>query len=166
MKQALREAGMPVMETEPLKLTLQPKTVGLAGTDLAAKLSARGIVCEFFDPDYVTLMLSPGNTEEELDRLASSLLAALPAEIKAGEQETPLRAAPRRSGLPRRACTLREAMLAPAQAKPLRECPGRVLARPGVSCPPAVPILMPGEVIDEEALEAFAYYGVGSCSVL
>ena len=57
-------------------------------------------------------------------------------------------------------------MLAPAVTVPAGESLGRVLARPGVSCPPAVPILMPGERIDAAALAAFARYGVETVRVL
>ena len=57
-------------------------------------------------------------------------------------------------------------MLAPAVTIPAQESLGRVLARPGVSCPPAVPILMPGERIDEAAVTAFAKYGIQSVFVL
>jgi arginine/lysine/ornithine decarboxylase len=57
-------------------------------------------------------------------------------------------------------------MLLPCERIPAAQSLGRVLARPGVSCPPAVPILMPGERIDEAACAAFAAYGVETCAVL
>ena len=57
-------------------------------------------------------------------------------------------------------------MLAPCRRIPAGQSLGRVLARPGVGCPPAVPILMPGERIDEAALEAFRRYGVEWIDVL
>ena len=43
---------------------------------------------------------------------------------------------------------------------------GAVLARCDTGCPPAVPVLMPGERIDAAALEALQYYGVDRVSVL
>ena len=57
-------------------------------------------------------------------------------------------------------------MLAPAEIVPAADSLGRVLARPGVSCPPAVPILMPGERIDRAAVAAFARYGIETVAVL
>ena len=68
--------------------------------------------------------------------------------------------------LPLKGKAMREAMLSPAVRVPAGESLGRVLARPGVSCPPAVPILMPGEVIDKNAIEAFEKYGIEEVSVL
>ena len=35
-----------------------------------------------------------------------------------------------------------------------------------VSCPPCIPIVMPGERIDSEAVEALKLYGVGYVEVL
>ena len=57
-------------------------------------------------------------------------------------------------------------MLSPAVRIPAGESLGRILARPGVSCPPAVPVLMPGELIDEAAVAAFEKYGISEVSVL
>ena len=51
-------------------------------------------------------------------------------------------------------------MLAPSETLPTRQALGRVLAAPCVSCPPAVPILVCGEEIDEAAVKAFRYYGI------
>ena len=78
---------------------------------------------------------------------------------EAGGQWPPLRVQPS-------PVSLREAMLSPAVTVPAAESPGRVLARPGVSCPPAVPILMPGERITERDAAAFERYGIETVSVL
>ena len=43
---------------------------------------------------------------------------------------------------------------------------GRTLAAVTVACPPAVPILISGEVIDESAIELFNYYGINECTVV
>ena len=68
--------------------------------------------------------------------------------------------------MPETVCSLRQAMLSPCERIPAEQSLGRILARPGVSCPPAVPILMPGERIDEGDLAAFRYYGIETCDVL
>ena len=39
-----------------MKLTLCTKPYGYLGTELAARLAEKGIVCEFADPDFVVLM--------------------------------------------------------------------------------------------------------------
>lgn len=163
LRRELKAAGCRLYGQEPLKLTLAPRANGLTGTELAAALEARGVFCEFSDPDFVTLMISPANTADDLDRLREAILAALAAAPAKDLSGSP---APCRRRPPVRACSLREAMLSPARTVPCAEGLGRILARPGVCCPPAVPVLMPGERIDEDALAAFAYYGIKNCRVL
>ena len=43
---------------------------------------------------------------------------------------------------------------------------GRILAAPTVSCPPAVPIAVSGEVIDEKTVELMKKYGVNEIKVV
>ena len=147
-----------------------------SGLALAAALEERGVFCEFADPDYMVFMLSPENTEEELARLERELQNAkrkmqndacrdgtLPS---AKPPARPRTSDARPCNVPEAVCSLRRAMLAPAEWIPAGASLGRVLARPCVSCPPAVPILMPGERIDRAALAAFARYGIQQLAVL
>ena len=172
LKSRLRAAGWTPVGDEPLKLTLSLRAVGAAigrqpeaeacpnGLALAAALEQQWIFCEFADPDYIVFMLSPQNTDEELARLEAALIKQEHFPPEAGGQRPLLRE------LPEAVCSIRAAMLAPAETLPAADSLGRVLARPGVSCPPAVPILMPGERIDEAAVAAFARYGIKSVAVL
>ena len=43
---------------------------------------------------------------------------------------------------------------------PVQKAAGRVLASASVNCPPAVPIVVCGEEIDQSAVACFAYYGI------
>ena len=43
---------------------------------------------------------------------------------------------------------------------------GLILAAATVGCPPAVPIVVCGERISEDALTCFAYYGIETCCVV
>ena len=43
---------------------------------------------------------------------------------------------------------------------------GRVLASATVSCPPAIPILVCGEVVNDTALELFEYYSIDKIRVI
>ena len=61
---------------------------------------------------------------------------------------------------------IREAMLSDSEVLPAKQCVGRILAVPTVGCPPAVPILVCGEQIDEHAIDCFAYYGLADCCVV
>ena len=158
LKRELTAAGWEPAGDEPLKLTLCPKSRGYTGTELGRYLKDNGIVCEFADPDYLVLMATPENTAEELRRLRASL-EALP-------EREPIRERAPRPGHPVAVLRPRELLFRPFERVPAEESVGRILASPGVSCPPAVPIVICGERIDEAALELFRYYGVRSCDVV
>ena len=57
-------------------------------------------------------------------------------------------------------------MLSPAVTLSPEEAVGRVVARPGLSCPPAVSVLMPGEEVSRRAAEVLRFYGIGKIDVI
>ncbi|MBQ6316986.1 MAG: amino acid decarboxylase, partial [Oscillospiraceae bacterium] len=158
MKTALIRKGWRLVGTEPLKLTLAPKSYGWLSGDLAAVLRENSIYCEFFDEDYLVMMVSPENSAEEL-RTVSRLLLSLP-------RRSAITALPPAAAKPERMLTPHEALMRPFESVAAEKSLGRILASPSVSCPPAVPILVCGERIDEQALELFRYYGITKCDVV
>ncbi|MBO7761730.1 MAG: amino acid decarboxylase [Clostridia bacterium] len=158
LSESLSAAGLPLVGDEPMKLTLSCRPLGYTGQELLAYLSERGIECEFADPDYLVAMPTPALSEGALRRFLDALLG-LP-------HRTPLPAELPPPHLPRIRMTVREAMLAPAVTLPTEACLGRTLATATVGCPPAVPILVSGEVVDEAALARFAYYGIDTLRVV
>ena len=155
---ALSAGGWALCGTEPLKLTLLPKARGYTGDELAETLTDAGFVPEFADPDHLVLMLTPETAGEELRSLTYVLLSLSP---RAPIAERP----PRRSAADP-VLTPREALLSPFESLPTERCLGRVLASPCVGCPPAVPIAVCGERLDENALTLFRYYGVAELEVV
>lgn len=158
LRQKLIGKGYRLYGEEPLKITIHAKPAGFTGRELAWELEKRNIVPEFSDPDYLVLMLTPEVGMEGLRRLEEALL-----EIPF---RAPLHTCPARPGRGERVKSIREAMLAPAQLLPVSECMGKILGEASVGCPPAVPIVVSGERIDEAAISCFRYYGVERCRVL
>ncbi len=157
-KALMEEKGFVFFGDEPLKLTLKTKEYGYLGTELAKILEEEDIFCEFYDPDFLVLMFTPENTEAELDKMAQILLS-IPQKARI-ESQPPLFA------LPRKAISVREAYFSPSKIVSTSESAGKILASPSVGCPPAVPIIMCGEVIDENALRCFEYYGIENVTVI
>ena len=153
----LARAGWTILGEEPLKITAAPKSRGYRGHELADLLLEQDIVCEFADPDFLVLMLTPELTEAELLRL-ESVLNSLPA--RPAIAEVPPAIAPGQTVL-----SVREATLTPWETVPAEQALDRVLGAPSVGCPPAVPILVCGERIDAQALRSFRYYGIRTCTV-
>lgn len=155
LKDALKINGYDILKTEPLKITLRTPNYGYSGNQFADILKDRNIICEFCDPDFVVLMLTP---ETELEELEAALLS-IPK--KACRPSVP----PRLSAM-RKTMSVKEAVFSISEVIPSRESVGRILATPSVSCPPAVPIAVPGEKLSEQAVDAFIYYGIDKVSVI
>lgn len=158
VKSDLTAHGYCFYGAEPLKFTVQAKPYGYSGKKLAAILQDSGIFCEFSDPDYLVLMITPETGEDGLQRLEKAMLAIPP---KAPVQERPPEFRKRKQCL-----SVREALLRPWEVIPVSESNGRILASCSVGCPPAVPILVCGEQIDSNAVSCFQYYGIDSCAVV
>ena len=157
-KDALRAQGYALCGDEPLKLTLRTKPYGYRGAELAARLAKSGVVCEFADPDFLVMMLTPEIGERGLARMVD-VLAAVPRRDAIWEEPPAFRRA-------ERVMSIREAMLAPGERVPVEVSEGRVLASASVGCPPAVPVLVCGERIDAHAIACFGYYGIKTCMVV
>lgn len=158
VKEVLQAQGFCLYGAEPLKITVFTKSCGYTGDAFAALLREKNVVCEFFDPDYVVLMLTPELNAEDLQRL-EAVLTAIP------RRDPILQPAPLFHKA-QRVCSVREALLSVAQEVPVTESVGRVLADATVGCPPAVPILACGERIDDHAVACFRYYGITHCMVM
>ena len=96
--------------------------------------------------------------KEDFDRVETVLCGL--------EKQEPLSEAAPKMPKPQVKTSLREALFASAEVLPLSACVGRVLASPTVSCPPAVPVLVGGEVVDESAAAVFRYYGYETLRVV
>lgn len=149
-KKTLLQAGYELSGEEPLKITVRSAQRGYTGYEVKRYLQEKGIVPEFADREHVVFMIAPA-VKDSLPALVQAL-SDLPARDPLPERTEPCL-------IPGRACSIREAMLSPGEWLPLEKCAGRVLAAPCVSCPPAVPVLMCGEVMDETAVRRFLSYG-------
>ena len=156
LKSRLIEGGYELCGNEALKITVQTKKYGYYGCDFAKILNEKGIVCEFSDSDFVVLMLTP--EIEDLDEIAEIMLSIPKKEEN--DESTPMFI------LPKRVMSVRDALLSPAESLPIEECLDRVVAMTSVGCPPAVPIAVAGEVIDENVVACFKYYGIKKCNVV
>ena len=115
-------------------------------------LEQNGVLVEFFDKRFVTLMFSCNTKIYEISRLEDILINIPRLEpLLVPECEF--------CPVPRRAMSIREAILSKSERVHINDAFGRVLASPTVSCPPCVSIVVCGEVIDEQAQMALSFYG-------
>ena len=160
LRSRLAEIGFPTEHSEPLKLVFSRNKCGYDGNTLASHLRANKIEPEFADRDTLVLMSTPENTDGELEALFDALSRIERKSIPFSEQTPP------RFEVPRQIFSLREAMLASSETMDVKCSLGRVCAAPTVSCPPAIPIVMSGEQINESAIELMLYYGINEVDVV
>lgn len=158
LKERLIASGYTLTGEESLKLTLCPKYYGYTGDALAQCLMNRHIYPEFYDTDYVVLMLSPANTAEDLSRLEETLMS-FPRMVA-------ITAKPPVAPHPQRILTPHQTLLADREILPVEQCLGRISAAAAISCPPAIPLVVCGERIDQQVVDCFHYYGIEHCTVI
>ena len=156
-----------VLESEPLKVTLDAAALGMTGTELAEALRSAKVECEYADPRYVVLMFTPANPPQDFERLTSAVLhivenltGPFPLPEKNDreflELEHELHAC----------CNIRQAVFAPQEQVPTEQAVGRICAMPTVSCPPAIPIVVSGEKITSAAVRLMQKHHVMQVAVL
>ena len=147
--------GLDPMGDDPMKLTLRPKVLGRTGTEFAGRLREEGIECEFADEGHVVLMPSMQTPEEDFIRLREAILLSCRGVSRqsgegkppAGQTESPAGGRPR------------QAYFAPKEHIPVTQAEGRIYGDIRWPCPPAVPAIMPGEVLDKRLCKIFAASG-------
>lgn len=157
LKLDLARHGYTLYGDEPMKLTVKAKAFGYYGYELSRLLRKAKVEVEFSDPDFVVMMPSP-SSDSDIMRLREALL-------KIPKKEAILTPPPAVS-LPPRAMSVREAVMSLSEVVPLEDALGRVCAIDTVSCPPAVPVIVPGEVVDEGVIEVANYHGIKTLTTI
>lgn len=155
-KKRLRDCGWVTEKSDPLRITLRAPE-GTTGDGLADKLRRDKIECEYSDRQYLVLMTTPENNADDFKRLENCL-----------GKNTDLYAQEHMLAMPKceKIMTVRDAFLLPKETVSVDKALGRICASPTVSCPPAIPIAVFGERIDENAVSLFGYYGIDKIEVI
>ena len=128
---------------DPAKLTVAVPAGGLA----AARLLQRdwGIQAEAAGLDWLTFLITPFHTDDELNRLENALTAEVRSSPEGAVTPWPV-------GIPEPVLSPKAASLGPRRRLPLERASGLVAAEPLCPYPPGIPLVWPGEVIGEEAV--------------
>jgi len=153
LKQKLLQNGIPVLDSEPLKIVIDARKYGYLGRQIAEELRLDGIEAEFADDAYAVLMVTPENTDGDLSRLSGALCRLKKRQEKVLKDAFKLTR-------PKAIMPIREAMLSPCERISVKFASGRILADAAVSCPPAVPIVISGEKITDAECELFSLHGI------
>lgn len=155
-KNVLMCHGWQISGDEPMKLTVVSPD-GADGRQLADMLRSSGIECEYADGEYVVLMPSSETDETELERVIESL----------GTNTIPYNGSYIfEYNCPPSGMTVREAVFSPCETICSDEAVGRICASPVVSCPPAIPVVVSGEIITKQAVDVLRHYRITRITVV
>ena len=157
IKAKMKENGFAPEESEPLKIVLHTAKYGYTGDEMCYHLKKFRIIPEFYDSEYLVLMITPENSEKDFERLSLAWDTILP------RQALPSSTYALEKG--KTFLSIRKAMLGAQEIIPVEKALGRICASPTVSCPPAVPIVISGEKITAEAIEILRLYGSETVAV-
>ena len=158
LKDYLTKKGWTLYGNEPLKVTLDAKTYGYTGNNLAELLAKNRLICEFHDTDYLVMMFSTSLNQQDFDTI-KQVFELIPKKEKI-KKNPPL------LSVCERVYSISDAIMMPNETLDVDDCLNRVASQLTTSCPPAVPIVISGERISRLTIDAFKYYGIKKCSVI
>lgn len=156
LRESLSCVGWAVETTEPLKLTIRaPK--GTTGLEIANRIRTAGIECEYADRDYLVFMITPENTVQDFQMIETALGENIfTYEIQRTFPKT----------VYEKKMSIRDAVFSQYEEITTADAVGRVCASPTVSCPPAIPIVVSGEVIHAEQIALLEHYHIQTIDVV
>lgn len=161
-KESLLQKGIQIMESEPLKLVIETGKAGYTGEQIAKEMRRFQIEPEFADQSFVVLMLTPDNNAVDFERLEQwgekTILTKAP--------KSPMSCGFQIQQKPKRVLSIREAAFSKSERIPVQNAQGRICAAEVVSCPPAIPIAVCGEMISKEMIDAFLAYDIKEIGVV
>jgi arginine decarboxylase len=160
---ALDPSDFPPGRYDPAKLVLLLAPSGHDGLALERDLQADGIPLEMADRDTVVPIVSMLDTPETVGRLRDSLLRALDRQGRVTPRPVAV-AAQWGVGAPR-AMSPREAFFARHETVPAGVAVGRVSAELIAPYPPGIPVVVPGELLTDQAVSALRDAAAGGVRI-
>ena len=159
LKIKLSEYGFFCVGDEKLKLSLYTINNGLYGYDVAQMLRNNKIECEYADQTHIVFMFSSETTTQEIDILEKALLHIRQPRIKLMPTEfcyTP----------PKISCDMRSAVFSTSEEIDTEKSEGRICSKVVIACPPGIPVVVPGEIINYEAIKILKKYSIMQVNVV
>ena len=151
--------GLPEGECDPVRLTLLTRPLGMSGDAAAEYFRSCGAECEYSDGCAVVFIVTPFNSEEDIERLRKAV-----SDFPKGQ---PLDAPDDASDLlPVIKLSPREALLRPSRSVATAASAGKTAAQAVCPCPPGVPLVMPGEEISEKCVNILLKTGIWRINVI
>lgn len=158
-KNRIGQYGWKLAGDEPCKITVCANESGLDGEALGDALRKYSVEPEYTDPQYVVLMTSPFNTEEDFLRLEKAM-REIPQKETAIYRDLPV--------IPRsvQRMGIRQAAFSPSRRVRTEDALGKICAMTVTCCQPSVPVAVSGEEITQELIKILKRYSICQINVL
>lgn len=163
LKEYIKSKGLKIIGDEPLKITILPQNCD--GQFIADVLRMHKVECEFCDSSLVVLMLTSSNSDKDYERIKNAIeqISILSDSIKNNNFSKKNHSC---SLIPHKAMSVRQAVFSVQTKISVKEALGRICAMSVVSCPPAIPIIVSGEIVDETMINQLLENGITSINVV
>ncbi|MEG0546984.1 MAG: amino acid decarboxylase [Oscillospiraceae bacterium] len=159
LKEKLKSFGLCDVSKEPLKISLSFVNLNYNGFEIAKILKKHKVECEYADADNVVLMFTPQNKQLDFERISSAFCSLKLEKVEMLKDDICVLPAVFKM-------TIRNAVFAKHESIPVNSALGRICGSPTVSCPPAIPIVISGEVISSSAIKLLNKYGLDNVEVV
>ncbi len=160
----IRNLGFETIGNEDLKITVYTGKSGIDGNTFADVLREHKAECEFSDNNFVVLMFSPFNDDIDYIRVknaADSIKATIKHEEILVKKESA-----QSIFVPKKVMTIRQAVFSPSRKVNVDEAAGKICGMTVVSCPPAIPVVVSGELINEKMIPLFKNNGIENINIV
>jgi arginine/lysine/ornithine decarboxylase len=163
LKEYARKLGLvlPQGECDPLRIAFNTESGRFGGEKAGELLRNNQIEPEYAGRDGVIFIPSPFNIEKDFDRLRLALLE-LSKLIKHGGHINTIAV----SQKPEIIMTPRQALTAEKVSVPVEKAAGHTAVQAICPCPPAIPVVLPGEKITAQAAGILAELGILNITVV
>ena len=152
LRQKAREKGFVLPQhCDPMRLTLPLAGTGWDAQNFRKLLRKHKIMEEYLSDSGCVLLFSPFNREEDFKCTKALLDEVL-------VQNQPFTAFPIVPS--EKVMSLREAFLSPKESVPVEKAEGRIAAQVKITCPPGIPLVMPGERLHKEIIKILKNSGI------
>lgn len=160
LKSELTQQGCKIISSEPLKLVFDAVSSGYDTDIVVEHFRKHKIEVEFHDDEYIVMMFTCENDESDF-KILSEAFSSLESSVKCVKSKKAFN-----PEIGEKVMSIREAVFSKKELIRPNDAIGRICASPTVSCPPAVPIVISGERINENAVKIMERYGVDLIEVV
>ncbi len=162
LKSFLTKKNISFFHKEPLKLCLDCKQMRISGKYLGQLLHQENIEAELIEQEYIIFMFTPSFTSEQFTTLKATLKEIFSKREFFFPHHHKTLPIPHGNQV----MSLKEAFLSPCERLPSIDAIHRICHTPTISCPPAIPIVLSGEMISAEHIALFQFFEIDFVDVV